>query len=358
MISSFKISNFKCFESVEIPLGLITLLCGVNGGGKSSVIQAMLLHSIASRAGDSESALNGPFGLALGDYDLLLNRNSGVGDGNILFSYRGESPVEILPGRTQRSFTSSCTGSSVDRGLIYLSAERCGPRIIQDEFSPVGYDLFNVGVRGEYVAQILLEHDRHLVRDELLPVGEGDVRLLPAVVEKYMSIIFGPLQIQSRSNGIAPPSLFFKRPGLEEEWTLSSHTGFGLSYALPIVVAGLLAKPGTSLVVDSPEAHLHPAAQTAIAMFLCRVAGSGVNVIVETHSDYVVDGVRISVGAGSVLQAEDCVVLNFGRHDGKVVAESVVVDDAGKVKNWPAGFFDQHVINMRSLVGARQGNRG
>lgn len=177
--------------------------------------------------------------------------------------------------------------------------------------------------------------------------------LLRGSVEKWMSEIFGPIEIQVRPNNNAPPSIYFKRPGVRSEWTIASNTGFGLSYALPIIVAGLLAPERSVLIVDSPEAHLHPAAQTAIAKFLCAVAASGVKVIIETHSDYILDGIRIVVTARDhrLLSHESCTFLTLGvDRDGVRDLSHVKLRADGKPDKWPKGFFDQQLANLRAIT--------
>jgi predicted ATPase len=111
--------------------------------------------------------------------------------------------------------------------------------------------------------------------------------------------------------------------------------GFGVSTALPILVAGLVAERNGLLVIENPEIHLHPAGQSAIGEFLAKVAADGVQVLVETHSDHVINGMRRAV-AESELPARDAVLHYFD----DAVTE-IAVDERGKLSTWPAGFFDQ-----------------
>lgn len=90
---------------------------------------------------------------------------------------------------------------------------------------------------------------------------------------------------------------------------VATNIGFGISYVLPIIVTGLIAKPDTIMVVENPEAHLHPSAQSKIGQFLAVIAQSGVNVIVETHSDHVINGIQIAT-AKHIISKEH-VSINF-----------------------------------------------
>ncbi len=87
--------------------------------------------------------------------------------------------------------------------------------------------------------------------------------------------------------------------------------GFGVSYSLPIVLAGLFAPVGGLLIIENPEAHLHPAGQSRMGTFLATLAGDGVQVLVETHSDHVLNGIRRAIGEHLVLGAEHALVHFF-----------------------------------------------
>ena len=86
-----------------------------------------------------------------------------------------------------------------------------------------------------------------------------------------------------------------------------TNVGFGLGYALPIVVACLIAKPGALLLLENPEAHVHPQGQSAMARLSCAAASAGAQVIVETHSDHILNGVRLMVKRGQI-PADDVIL--------------------------------------------------
>ena len=89
------------------------------------------------------------------------------------------------------------------------------------------------------------------------------------------------------------------------------HAGFGLTQVLPIVVAALSANDGDLLLIENPEVHLHPAGQAAVGEFLAEIASAGVQVLIETHSDHVLNGVRRAVKGG--MLTSDHVALHFFR---------------------------------------------
>jgi len=360
MIGNIGLSNFKCFASQDFPLNNLTVLCGPNASGKSTVVQAILLNRLAVLSRDRKIPLNGPFGLHLGDFESLLSSASDNDDETVRIRVRwtatNKSECELRATDSPR-FAEVVSSSHGDfpPDFVYLAAERIGPRVLQETFSDDRIDS-GVGYAGQYTAEILSLRERERIRASLHQTTGADTSgavLLLGAVQAWMSTLFGPIEVQTAPNGNAPPSLLFKRPGIAEEWVLSANTGFGFTYALPIVVAGLLCSEGSVLIVDSPEAHLHPAAQTALAKFFCTVAASGVHVLLETHSDYILDGIRIALTSNEVntLQRDRCTFLSVGISErGERQVFEISIGEDGKPSQWPAGFFDQQILNMRALI--------
>ena len=121
------------------------------------------------------------------------------------------------------------------------------------------------------------------------------------------------------------------------------------------MVAALSANKDDLLLIENPEVHLHPAGQSAIGEFLAEVASAGVQVVIETHSDHVLNGVRRAVKRG--LLASDDITLHFFRPrrenatDGEPQVQSPTLDDNGNIDSWPDGFFDQFDRDMNYFAG-------
>ncbi|MFN8455532.1 MAG: DUF3696 domain-containing protein [Anaerolineae bacterium] len=130
-----------------------------------------------------------------------------------------------------------------------------------------------------------------------------------------------------------------------------TNTGFGISYTLPIIVAALMSNPNSMLIIENPEAHLHPASQSEMGKFLARTAAAGIQVIIETHSDHILNGIRLSVRRAE-LQAES-VSIQFFRHNDETNDYEVFtpkIDTDGRIDSWPEGFFDQIERDLMELV--------
>ena len=134
------------------------------------------------------------------------------------------------------------------------------------------------------------------------------------------------------------------------------HCGFGITQILPIIVAVLSAPPPSDggsplLLIENPEVHLHPAGQALMGEFLADAAHSGVQLIVETHSDHVLNGVRRAVKSGRVSANE--VGIHFLRdrflHEAQVLSPNL--DSSGNIDVWPKGFFDQFDKDLNYFAG-------
>jgi predicted ATPase len=116
----------------------------------------------------------------------------------------------------------------------------------------------------------------------------------------------------------------------------------------------LLAAPKEGLVIiENPEAHLHPRGQTWIGELCARTAAAGVQVVIETHSDHVLDGARLMVKSG-VLNRDNVMFHYLHQFGGRAVRRSPVIDDEGRLSEWPEGFFDQHRKNAAKLARPRR----
>jgi hypothetical protein len=128
------------------------------------------------------------------------------------------------------------------------------------------------------------------------------------------------------------------------------NVGFGLTQLFPIIVSLLAARTGDVLLIENPEVHLHPRAQQEIGMFLAETAASGVQVVLETHSDHVLNGIRLSVKQHK-LPATDVRVHFFAHRPGQAaVPESPTIDGDGRLDSWPDGFFDQFDFALAELL--------
>jgi predicted ATPase len=363
MIEELGIRNFKRFVQLSVPMAPLTVLTGLNGSGKSTLLQSLLLiRQLAERPGATVVELNDVHGLVLGEAQDVLNFDADNSEVEVMISTstsgRHVFHFPIPDGRSlnltvanpQEAVPVELQGVGLD--FTYLSAERLGPR---DVFGVSAVDVTHVGVgeQGQFLAQVLAQHENDQVPEALRhPSTEQDgVITVRAQVERWASDIIRPLQLTaSWPAGLSVSVIRYREPGSLPEGIRPPNMGFGVSYALPIIVAGLLARPEALLIVENPEAHLHPAGQSRMGRFLGRVAGSGVQVIVETHSDHVINGIRLAAAEDLTIATDDVIVHFFG--DDHPVA--IEMTDKGSLTKWPPGFFDQLDDDLGRLARAKQ----
>lgn len=376
MLNELHIENFKCFEKITLPLRPLTLLTGMNGGGKSSVIQSLILlaHTVSKREWSDDLLLDGPE-LALGSAADVLNqraasRNLAIGastDNNrIKWTFRvedrralsvglssmevdGQNVPLVPPLRSLLPSTWSGSRSVVDtmRRMSWITAERTGPRELLPLRDPASH--VQVGSRGELAAGLLHWREDTEVRTELLV--EGLPPTLFHQVRARMQEFFPGCDLRvSPIDGASAVSLRL-RSDQRSEFQRPQNVGFGLTQLFPIIVAVLAASKDDCLLIENPEVHLHPRAQQHIGWLLTIAAASGVQIIVETHSDHVLNGLRLATKQRRIRP--DHVAIHFftpAPEGESVQPNSPTLDADGRLSHWPEGFFDQFDVALSELL--------
>ncbi len=115
--------------------------------------------------------------------------------------------------------------------------------------------------------------------------------------------------------------------------------GYGVSQVLPVITELLRADPPPMFLLQQPEVHLHPRAQSALGSLFCKEAANGKQLIVETHSDHLMDRIRMDVRDGvSDLKSEDVSILFFERNELDVRIHSLGIDEQGNITGAPQGY--------------------
>lgn len=327
MITSIELNGFKSFVSDEIELGNLTLLTGLNSSGKSSVIQAILLLEKASKQQSIFLEGHGNIMECKNPYNETVNIKSVFSEGGLL---------EI------NDNTSTSTGAINFPEIIHISADRFGP----ETSIAINSISTKLGRKGENVIKCI-EHNSDIVIPEILKheKSQGDTFLFNL----------------SAWLGVISPNVKFE-PHLQEMSDSSYSTfngfraknvGFGLSYSLSVITALLLGSitPNSLVIIENPEAHLHPRGQSEMARLIGLCVESGVNVIVETHSDHLFDGIRIFAKQNTNAFYKKVKSYWFELDaNSNTSVEKITIDKFGRVENWPSGMFDQFEVNASKLL--------
>lgn len=374
MLRTIKLLHFKCFEVLDLNCTSLNLLCGLNGMGKSSVIQALLVLRQSFETGE---LLNGRLVLDgeridLGTgLDVLFEGAENDVVGFVLQDDVMTDPLVMVFNYSRQLNQWDDRSNDINENteylpvvwqevpplggrLVYVDAERVGPRKLYP-LSGVLARRGDFGVSGEYAWNYLNLHQDDLLPEDDPRCIEGESRRLLDVVNLWLQDVCpgAHLELEAVTDADAVIAGFsFDRIGdVRTSRYRATNVGFGLSYVLPVILA-LLSPPGTLCLIENPEAHLHPRGQTKLGELAARAASIGVQVFAETHSDHFIDGVRIAVRDG-LIAPKDTAFHYFESDGNKAVVSSPQVDVDGRLSHWPIGFFDQSEENLARLLAPR-----
>ncbi len=368
MIRLVRLQNYKCFENQLLEFNALTLLSGLNNTGKSTVIQSLLLLRQSYQQNLLQTtglALNGDLvhigtakdALFEGAKEDVIGFDLELGDGTTKgtwrFNYDREADVLALASRDLVSddiYTSSLFGN----GFHYLQAERIGPRRFFETSDFLVHQRRQLGPAGEYTAQFLATFGRENIGNSVLRHPEATSDTLQDQVEAWLGEVSPGTRIS------LTPNLGTDTVSLQYSFVLgnqvsngyrTTNAGFGITYVLPIIVAALSSKAGSLLLIENPEAHLHPRGQARIGELLALAASCGIQVVIETHSDHVLNGIRLLVHGGKLPPNE--LQLHFfqrRQQDGQSLVTSPHIDKNGRIDQWPDGFFDEWDKSLEALL--------
>lgn len=432
MISQIGLTNFKCFKGEHsFPLSRFNLLTGVNGRGKSTLLQSLLLmkqttdyyegsnylvlngsciqlgefsdiknsfanntesiefsikllpttkefhssfieiteltisYQISQNIEDEFTTLIKSYKVELEGNEHIISKNVTINESKTLVDgnkfYRKTNDKVGIATDSSRMFTNlipnmdfgSDTGISdfynLFKHIQFISADRIGPKNYY-EIQNINKDFSWVGSKGENTASILLKKKDKEIHQALY-LGE-DTNTLLQQTEEWLNFIFDGAKIDINTEGGVVALTYNTKQGRERY--KPSNVGFGYSYILPIVVAGLIAQSGEILIIENPEAHLHPRAQHKLTQFLAKVAATGVQIFVESHSEHILNALRICTieqeGQEKILDNTDLSILYF-QDNLTTPFIHIPIDEKGGIEEWPDGFFDQTDKDFKILFG-------
>jgi len=471
MLSTLRLTGFKAFRDTgEMTLRPLTVLAGVNSGGKSSILQSLLLlkQTLEARRPTADLDLDGRFVRATSLSDLTFGRPPlrrctvgyhlglevrarrywvekylrSVGsawegdevalhaDVEVRFGHRGdddERPGPIVTFfretvqavdceiaaltlvRRKGRFACSMTGIEfsrfdetgpfvgawwssflpshlvipsdvVDEGgygepllpvfgepleelerqlstrMSYLGPLREEPHAV---YVRTGRGAIDIGTKGENAAQVLWLCKDELVSYALSPRSTPRrAKLIDAVADVFAHLGLGQ-GMRVRSDRSIVYQVLLDMVGAAPGKTVTiADVGFGISQLLPIVVMGLRAGRDALLLLEQPEIHLHPAVQANLADFLLGLASDGRQLIVETHSDHLINRLRRRIAEDEAGGLEDCVSVLFvhpGSEDSTgAYVEPLGIDGSGTITNWPPEFLSESTNEALAIARARQ----
>lgn len=336
MINSIMLQGFKSFLYRDMNLNQLTLLTGLNSSGKSSIIQALLMLEKAFKK----------------EKNIFLEGHGNIKDlKNKYYDEKVKIGVEI----DNLAFTASIGDEISTDSLIsefpdiwYISANRFGPRTSIPVYDDNDVNSIKIGPQGENVLKCIrhYEVESPLVLDEKIRHSSASSFGLMENIRSWLQVI--------------SPNIDFDYQVFDKNDTSYStfdgyrakNVGFGLSYILPVITTLLVSTVSKKniVLIENPEAHLHPRGQTELAKLIFLCAKCGVQVIIETHGEHILDGIRLATKEDGEFAKNIQIHWFELDEDRNTEVTSPVIDNNGKISEWPNGFFDQFEINTSQLL--------
>lgn len=344
MLTELQIENFKSIELQNFNFRLLTVLTGLNSTGKSSIIQAILLLSkfYTSSKKDIVNTQVAYFS----DFSEIRNKYQNAK--SLKIAAKSETCFFSLnmDYETSECFLTGQKGLDYEHNLYYISANRIG----QEELAIFSKEQ-KIGRNGEYIFGYFENNKDNLIEESLVRFSASSSTLKAQVNEWLQYILDLPISLQTEKITATNIKVSFSSDGIDN--INPFNLGAGNSYLVKILITCLMCRKDDLLLIENPEIHLHPKAQAKLGEFFTWIAEAGIQLIIETHSEHLINKVKYQIYK-SELAAEKAIIYykssiqeNFTQltvsHSGKFV------DIDGNSTTFPSGFFDSTLQELLEI---------
>lgn len=381
MIKHLKIKNFKSHKSTDLEFSNLNVFCGANGVGKSSAIHALLLlresflknsnfeyldlKSNPVTIGTAKDALYQYSETNIIAFEILTSLQ------NLVFSFEAKKDTDLektLIYKTQDFIQVFNQKFSIKENIFnkecqFVSASRIGPQssykkddVVVDVYNQISViegqaehfiHFLNKNKDKEVLAQICNDRIKYKDLFNQTTAWEREISEGVNIVVSDLGNLGYELNYQFNTESSHGKTNEFK----------ANNVGFGLTYVMPIIVAILSAQPDSLLLIENPEAHLHPNGQAKLAELICLAAQAGIQMVIETHSDHIINGILVQCKKFEEthrgISKDNVSIYYFGRNETEhcSTASKINIQKGGNIIYPPTGFFDQFSIDRKYLLG-------
>lgn len=358
MISEISIKAYKSIKSIKFECSYLNLFVGTNSSGKSSCLQALLLYE---QNKEYNFGLNGDL-ISVGEFREV--RNNSLREIPIELSInsriKGEKSITEYMTFTEDYDTNECVVNKhieeESSTVFYLSCNRLGVRDLFHKSTKIKNALGN---DGEYAIPYLWKHKDDLLEESMCHSFEVGNTLQAQVNYWLMRIINTNLEVMGIDKTDYVQVIYNNNPQNKNSAALyrrPTNIGAGVSYLVSIIVLCLASTDTSVIVLENPEIHLHPKAQSKLCEFFYFISKANRQLFIETHSDHIFNAIRVGISADNwnpklikvnFLAMNDkyetqCNPITFGPY-GRIIGNNpeMDIDD----------LFDQFEIDLDRMLG-------
>lgn len=333
MIQELTISGLKNIKYEKMALKPLTLLTGLNSTGKSSVLQAILLINKATTK-NGQLYLNH----LLSSFSSLRNIYENAKVIKISLNI-DDTIIDYNLSEETEEKTDNCAGLEIEKNLYYLSANRIGAENLAN-ISPA----ISCGINGDYLLGTF-EKEKSTPLPASLIKDESSLTLA-AQLNYWLSYVLDlkiELKTEKRNEQIVEVKYNSDNiPGI-----LPTQLGAGVSYLTKVLILCLRATSGNVIMVENPEIHLHPGAQARLGDFFAFIANAGIQLIIETHCDHLINKLQYLVYKKKFETEKVVIYYKKGITDS---FEKIQLNKEGRFDpEFPNGFFDATLAELLEM---------
>lgn len=348
MLTQVNIKNFKSISDENLKLAPLTILTGTNSSGKSSVIQAimlMIMNSTESNLFSMESLLR-----YVSEFKTIRNKRTNAKVVEISLKSKDNEIHSVIfkDGDTSKKskelYFYEHPKYKQHPEILYLNANRLGAQ----DFVPSSNR--RVGEQGDFLFSTYEKIKTELAEESLIKFE--DSKTISYQVAEWLSYITGTTSELKTEKVGEKVNIYFSIKDLEGDVS-PFNLGAGMSYISKVIIICLMAKKGDLVILENPEVQLHPRAQAHLGEFLTFVANGGVQLIVETHCEHLLNKIAYQIFDDKF--SNDDLVIHYKSNVESTFTTLLIdengsyTDSNGQSTSFPSGFFDATLNDLLSM---------
>lgn len=371
MIKQIEVKNFKSLKNIKVSIKNLNVLMGLNGMGKSSFIQVLLLLMQSDKLEEgildlNERLINIGFGrdvLYQFAENEFIDFKIALGENIYNWSFIYEQDSDKLKSENILSEDKMAYFRNMTTFFRYLSAERIGPQDIYDASKVIVSDKKQIGLSGEQAAYFINVHGSEYKVDDCLKHNSCDSSILNDQINAWLKEISPGVSLNTKYIAEVGKVILNYQFDLNTTKTNSfrpTNVGFGITYVLPVILALLISEKGRIIIIENPESHIHPKGQVKLGELIALASEFGAQVFVETHSDHILNGIRVATKEFHTkeirrgIDKENVNILYFNKEtlekEQFTNITEIKVDATGELSKYPKDFLDEWSNQLLKLL--------